>query len=83
MIILGDEAGQVHVVDPRIPDIFLKTINVFERRIKKIKFNGLVSYWNCFFKFRLTFLCFIAGNVLLYVGTPIILRSLKQLTTIQ
>lgn len=40
MVILGDEAGKIHVVDPRIPDIFMKTIDVFERRVNKIKFNG-------------------------------------------
>lgn len=81
MIYLGDESGKVHVVDPRIPDTFLKTIDVFERRIKKIKFNGLVLH--CFFEFRLNFVRFIAGNDLLYVEIQIILRSLRQLTIIR
>ncbi|XP_058447482.1 protein valois [Malaya genurostris] len=37
---LGDEAGNVHFVDTRQPNIFLQSVQVFSRKIHKISFNG-------------------------------------------
>ncbi|XP_053672392.1 protein valois [Anopheles nili] len=40
LVALGDAAGRVHFVDIRQPNVFLETIPCFDRKIRRISFNG-------------------------------------------
>lgn len=40
VVALGDETGGVHFVDIRQPNVFLNSVQVFNKKIHKISFNG-------------------------------------------
>ncbi|XP_058061531.1 protein valois [Anopheles bellator] len=40
LVAVGDEAGRVHFIDVRQPNIFLETVDCFDRKIQRISFHG-------------------------------------------